>query len=131
MKKIVCIILGLCMLLSLTACHQSSDAPLQLPEASAVTSVVMRSTNDVVLNTIDNQEEIASLLEALADNESTGKISKNERPDHANQWVAVEINAEGDVFTTLYVYQDDGEYYVDQPYIGIYRLSSAPNNWLA
>lgn len=102
----------------------------ELPSADSVISVSMNQYNEFVPSgeiTITDKSEITQILNALSGATKTWRQSVNDTP-LVGDYLRVSMNlAEGErASRTLFLYAD-GEDYIEQPYVGIYRLKNRIN----
>lgn len=105
-------LLGVALLL--TACASKVAPPMALPEN--VTSIALREDGETAVCT--DEEWIAEFLAACKAAEPTSKPTVQDVPN-VEDYILVDLC--GDPVCTLYIYQEDGIYYIEQPYQGIYR----------
>lgn len=65
------------------------------------------------------------ILYIVRDAEPTRSQSVNDQPTNVDAYGTITINTDADP-TVVYYYEKDGKYYVEQPYVGIYRLDFNP-----
>ena len=126
MKKHLGIALVLITILSLTACGSNgSNKKIVLPKAEEVKEIeIMKNTLKDHLK-IENQDEIFGLIADIEENtKDTGKESVNDQPTNIKDYIIVKFhhkNAEESP-RVVYVYKDKNSRYVEQPYVGIWKL---------
>ena len=123
MKKYLGIALVLITILSLTAC--GSNKKIVLPKAEEVKEIeIMQNTSEESLK-IENQDEIFGIIADIEENtKDTGKESVNDQPTNIKDYIIVKFhhkNAEESP-RVVYVYKDKNSRYVEQPYVGIWKL---------
>ncbi|KXB66386.1 hypothetical protein HMPREF1863_01092 [Aedoeadaptatus coxii] len=123
MKKHLGIALVLITILSLTAC--GSNKKIVLPKAEEVKEIeIMQNTSEESLK-IENQDEIFGIIADIEENtKDTGKESVNDQPTNIKDYIIVKFhhkNAEESP-RVVYVYKDKNSRYVEQPYVGIWKL---------
>lgn len=97
---------------------------LSLPAADGVVMIEMEQFNEgsslgpVVLN---DKKRIGAVLSALSSAGKTLKMSVNDIPVSENV-LMVRIHLKGER-RTVCLYSEDGGYYAEEPYVGIYRSS--------
>lgn len=115
----VCMICGLSAAV-LTACARKAD-PIVLPDPGEVVSLDVTADGEV--STHSDRGWIGEILEALAQSEPTRKQSIQDTPQEEHL-VKLDFHfAEGT--GTLFAYEKDGNYFVEQPYQGIYRIEKS------
>lgn len=121
MKKLI-IIMSLCLLVALAGCGKKAD-PIDLPDNDAVKSIDISSIDgDKIELSEDGMKEI---LHIVRDAEPTRSQSINDQPTNLDAYGTIVINT-NEESTVLYYYEKNGKYYVEQPYVGIYRLDFNP-----
>lgn len=119
MKKYTLLSLCLACILSLAACGKNTT-PITLPQVSDIISV------DITVgeNTINHADEnwISEMISKISNSEPTKKDSVQDVPQVDN-YIKIDIQFEKGT-STLFVYEDNGKYYVEQPYQGIYEIDS-------
>lgn len=129
-KNIVILIVFILVILIFTLCFAIINKPkynLKLPEISDVSSIfVFLNDNEVKL---DKEEEITSIITTLMSNGRTTKIeSIQDFPVNVSNVITIKIYHKSSGSSTLFVYERKGNYYLEQPYNGIYEISSDEYN---
>lgn len=129
-KNIVILIAFILVILIFTLCFAIINKPkynLKLPEINDVSSIfVTLNDNEVKL---DKEEEITSIITTLMSNGRTTKIeSIQEFPVNVSNVITIKIYHKSSGSSTLFVYERKGNYYLEQPYNGIYEISSDEYN---
>lgn len=129
-KNIVILIAFILVILIFTLCFAIINKPkynLKLPEISDVSSIfVTLNDNEVKL---DKEEEITSIITTLMSNGRTTKIeSIQDFPVNVSNVITIKIYHKSSGSSTLFVYERKGNYYLEQPYNGIYEISSDEYN---
>lgn len=129
-KNIVILIVFILVILIFTLWFAIINKPkynLKLPEISDVSSIfVTLNDNEVKL---DKEEEITSIITTLMSNGRTTKIeSIQDFPVNVSNVITIKIYHKSSGSSTLFVYERKGNYYLEQPYNGIYEISSDEYN---
>ena len=129
-KNIVILIVFILVILIFTLCFAIINKPkynLKLPEISDVSSIsVTLNDNEIKL---DKEEDITSIITTLMSNGRTTKIeSIQDFPVNASNVITINIYHKSSGSSTLFVYERKGNYYLEQPYNGIYEISSDEYN---
>lgn len=129
-KNIVILIVFILVILIFTLCFAIINKPkynLKLPEINDVSSIfVTLNDNEVKL---DKEEEITSIITTLMSNGRTTKIeSIQDFPVNVSNVITIKIYHKSSGSSTLFVYERKGNYYLEQPYNGIYEISSDEYN---
>lgn len=129
-KNIVILIAFILVILIFTLCFAIINKPkynLKLPEISDVSSIfVTLNDNEVKL---DKEEEITSIITTLMSNGRTTKIESIQNfPVNLSNVITIKIYHKSSGSSTLFVYERKGNYYLEQPYNGIYEISSDEYN---
>lgn len=89
----------------------------------AVTSIeVMSIDGDKIRPSEEGVKEILHIIEHA---EPTRSQSVNDQPTNVDAYGTIIINTDEES-TTFHYYEKGGAYYIEQPYVGIYRLDSNP-----
>ena len=119
MKKYVSIFLCLACVLTLVACGKTAD-PITLPQTDEITSI------DITVgeNTVSHSDKtwISEIIANISSSEPTKKESVQDVPQ-AESYIKIDFQFEAGT-STLFVYEDSGKYYLEQPYQGIYKIDS-------
>lgn len=97
---------------------------LELPDTASVTAVEMEQFNDMLTVgrvAITDAGQIDSILSALTGARKTLRYSVNDYPTTDN-FLGVTL-IEKDRARKLFLYSEGGEYYIEEPYVGIYRTN--------
>lgn len=129
-KNIVILIVFILVILIFTLCFAIINKPkynLKLPEINDVSSIfVTLNDNEVKL---DKEEDITSIITTLMSNGRTTKIeSIQDFPVNVSNVITIKIYHKSSGSSTLFVYERKGNYYLEQPYNGIYEISSDEYN---
>lgn len=129
-KNIVILIAFILVILIFTLCFAIINKPkynLKLPEISDVSSIFLTLNDNEVK--LDKEEEITSIITTLMSNGRTTKIeSIQDFPVNVSNVITIKIYHKSSGSSTLFVYERKGNYYLEQPYNGIYEISSDEYN---
>ncbi len=95
---------------------------LKLPQLEKLESISLeQDTNKKVIN--DN-EKMKDIINILNERERTSKEeSIQDSPVNTSNKVKIDFNFKETGASTLFVYERNNKYYIEQPYNGIYRIS--------
>ena len=129
-KNIVILIAFILVILIFTLCFAIINKPkynLKLPEIRDVSSIsVTLNDNEVKL---DKEEDTTSIITTLMSNGRTTKIeSIQDFPVNVSNVITIKIYHKSSGNSTLFVYERKENYYLEQPYNGIYEISSDEYN---
>lgn len=103
---------------------------LNLPEADDLKSISLSNPNKE--EEVTDIKEIEDMLYVLKENgRTTKKESINDSPVNTEEPIKVELNLKKEGSSVVYIYEDDGKYYLEQPYNGIYQISGDEYNDIA
>ena len=71
----------------------------------------------------NDSEWISQCISSMNNAQATAKESVQDIPQ-ADEYIKIDINTE-DAKSTLFVYLEKNDYYIEQPYQGIYKTDSA------
>lgn len=129
-KNIVILIAFILVILIFTLCFAIINKPkynLKLPEISDVSSISLTLNDNEVK--LDKEEDITSIITTLMSNGRTTKIeSIQDFPVNVSNVITIKIYHKSSGSSTLFVYERKGNYYLEQPYNGIYEISSDEYN---
>lgn len=97
--------------------------PVALPQSSEVTVITIEQINEgesLGESQISQKADMEAILNALKDTDKTSRESINDRPDKDDYF---KIDIEGSAARRFYLYNDGQKYYVEEPYVGIYRAN--------
>ena len=94
---------------------------LELPDAGAVDSLSLKRNSDIpiVINSIDDVVEIQDILE---DTQPTTKSGQIGTPVRVENIINVDFISKGNVICRLFLYEDEGEYFIEQTDNGVYTI---------
>ncbi|RCX12988.1 uncharacterized protein DUF5300 [Anaerobacterium chartisolvens] len=101
---------------------------LELPDAASVLSMDMEQFNEyesLGAVTATDKGDIKSVLSALTGARKTLRSSVNDYPVQ-NSYLVIRLNL-SEERRTLCLYSEGSAYYIEEPYIGVYRSSSDAN----
>ena len=94
---------------------------LELPDAGAVDSLSLKRNSDIpiVINSIDDVVEIQDILE---DTQPTTKSGQIGTPVRVENIINVDFISKGNVICRLFLYEGEGEYFIEQTDNGVYTI---------
>ena len=119
MKKYISLFLYLICILALTACGKKAD-PIMLPKAENILSVDV-----TVAGKTENHLGkfwISNMISNISNAQPTRKESVQDVPQ-VESYIKIDIQSETGT-STLFAYEDNMKYYIEQPYQGIYEIDS-------
>ena len=119
MKKAISLIATIIMCFVFASCGKAD--PIVLPDKDDVAEVGV--TYDGETEYHKDAEWIEQLLSGMKAAEPTNKESVQDVPQVDN-YIKIDFQLDNGV-STIFVYEDGGRYYIEQPYQGIYELDSA------
>lgn len=129
-KNIVILIVFILVILIFTLWFAIINKPkynLKLPEINDVSSISLTLNDNEVK--LDKEEDITSIITTLMSNGRTTKIeSIQDFPVNVSNVITIKIYHKSSGSSTLFVYERKGNYYLEQPYNGIYEISSDEYN---
>lgn len=135
MKKYIGMLVALVCILGLTACGGDKQVELLLPNVENITEVDVMENGSNVSNKITSKEEIAKIITEINEHsKSTNKESLNDQPTNVDSYITMTFyhhNAENEQKEgCIYLYQEKGNSYVEQPYAGIWKLEDEVFSWI-
>lgn len=118
MKKFVALILTLVCMLGLIGCNQKVASPIVLPDIDKIEAIEITTTDGTVVS-YSNQEKMEQVLSIFTQATATSKQSVQDCPN-VDCYGKVDISNNGGI-TTIFYYAEEDEYYIEQPYQGIYQ----------
>lgn len=123
MKKYISIVLVLSCILALSACGNKKE--IVLPESKNIIEIEIRDNTSHIANKIIDKKEISKIISDIKDNSKlTNSESINDQPTNIKKYIilkfyhkSVEKNP-----SVVYLYQKNGNSYIEQPYQGIWNL---------
>lgn len=116
MKKISFIFLMMALILCFSACGKKA-ALIALPSADKITSIeVTGGVEDII---VTDKEAIAAIIEKVSEAQPTSQESVQDVP-LVDEYTRIDMVSDGEILS-IFVYQKDGNWYVEQPYQGIYK----------
>ena len=119
MKKVLSLFLCLVCMLTSAACGKKA-APITLPQADEIASI------DITVgeSTISHSDKtwISEIIADISSSEPTRKKSVQDFPQ-AESYIKIDFRFETGT-STVFAYEDNGKYYIEQPYQGIYEIDS-------
>ena len=117
MKKYILSVVCCIAVLALCACGKKAE-PIVLPDAEDVFSVDIKIGEDTV--SYSDEAWIGRLIEDFSGAEPTGEECVQDAPAVEN-YIKMDFQF-GEGTSTLFAYEKNGKYYIEQPYQGIYRI---------
>lgn len=102
---------------------------LNLPQQEKLSSIVIKSnTNSADVTDSEEIKDIIYVLSGSGNGRTTKEESIQDYPVNADKVVQVECVSNESRGSTLFVYMKNGNYYLEQPYNGIYRINGDEYN---
>lgn len=123
LKKYIRIVLVLSCILALTACGNKKE--IVLPETKNITEIEIMDNVSETANKIIDEKEISKLISDIKDNsKGTNAKSVNDQPTNIENYIIVKFYHKGAEKSpsVAYLYQKNGNSYVEQPYQRIWDL---------
>ena len=120
MKKILSFLIAGIMACSAAGCSQKNANPISLPEESTIQSIEVTVGEET--EKYSDSEWISQCISSMNNAQATAKESVQDIPQ-ADEYIKIDINTE-DAKSTLFVYLEKNDYYIEQPYQGIYKTDS-------
>lgn len=100
---------------------------LTLPQLENLKSISLKqSVNEKV---ISNHEEMKDVLEVINGTKRiTQKESIQDEPVNVENEIKVDFNFVEEGTSTIFIYKKNNNYYIEQPYNGVYRISADEYN---
>lgn len=117
MKKKILLLLGLVCVLPFFGCGKKT-IPLQLPKMEEVQSIVVTEGESTIQHV--DKTWIREVIAAFSYAQPTRKESVQDTPQ-VEEYMQIDFQSDTGI-TTLFVYEEKGKYYVEQPYHGIYEI---------
>ena len=95
---------------------------LELPDAGVVESVSLKRNSDspIVISNKDDAENILSILEETEPTAESGEIGT---PVRVENIINVDFTSKENVICRLFLYEDEGKYFIEQTNNGVYTIS--------
>ncbi len=100
---------------------------IELPSLEEVKSIQIEKEDSSIA--ITNEKEVKELINLFKESKPTRKWSVNDLPT-VREYYVVHISTEDNIMYGLYVYQDNNVWYLEQAYVGIYKLEGSIENKL-
>lgn len=95
---------------------------ITIPELDKIISITL--IKDTSTKTINNIDDLKSILELINKLESKIKDkSVQDKPIDEENLIKIDFKFKEDGTSTIYVYEKNNKYYIEQPYIGIYEIT--------
>lgn len=106
----------------------AEDTEIKLPNPEKILEIKM---TDVLKNEIkyDDPEEITRIVEDFSTKIKTERTSISGTP-HVDGWVRIAFINQNSEESIAYIYEEEGVYYIEQPYVGVWILEKNPESWI-
>lgn len=125
-KKLSTLMVILCLALSFVGCDEFE---ITFPDKGDLESIVLSESsggNNTPI-TITDTEEIKNIFNNIKSNsKKTNKDSVSETPVNIEHYMELELSYftdGGKVTRVNYIYKQKGRYYIEQPYVGIWKIT--------
>lgn len=131
-RKIIKIILGLLLLVGLVLLLITfASKPkyiLSIPNSNDVSSIQFNKKDELGITLVDDEDSISKVINSL-NGVKREKVadSINDAP-YNDQYTQITIYDKEKISQTIYIYKKNNKYYVEQPYIGIYKMTETEYN---
>jgi predicted small lipoprotein YifL len=99
-----------------TACGKKAK-PIELPTADIISSIeIPGGIEDII---VTDKELISSFIEKVQEAKPTSKQSVHDLPT-VPEYIRVDFVGDN-IFKSIFVYQENSKWYIEQAYIGIYE----------
>lgn len=95
---------------------------LELPDAGAVDSLTLKKNSDMPI-VINGKDDMAGILGILEDTKPTTKSGEIGTPVRVENIINVDFTSEGNMIGRLFLYEDEGKYFIEQTNNGVYTIS--------
>lgn len=93
--------------------------PIELPIANEVYGVEIKKEN--IMESYTDDVEILDILNCFSNAKPTRMITTNERPI-VSEYYTVNFYSRKDRLYTLFIYNENSKWYIEQPYYGVYEI---------
>lgn len=100
---------------------------LDLPNKEIVESITLKENSDSQI-VLSNKDDVETILNILQDTKSTTKRSQIGTPIRVDNIINIDFICKEDVISRLFLFEDQGEYFMEQPYNGVYQISNETYN---
>ena len=121
-KNASSIIISLLMVMLLSSCSVWKTYPIELPESDDVVSISVMSGDKTASST--DEVRIEEIMSILTDVKATSKASTNDFPS-VSDYITIYLNCFDNTSKRLFFYEENGQEYVEQAYMGIYKPASS------
>lgn len=132
MKRIIVLITLLCVGSSLCGCSATEGDAVDLPDSKAVQRMELQFIDGCALSKVIrvNDEDKDAILEKIRTAGEKGEDSVYDTPQE-DPYITVSIyTKEHKDDQDVYFYRKNGDYYMEQPYIGVWEVSEELYNML-
>lgn len=99
-----------------------SSYSLNLPSSDSVYNIILEQNGKT--SEIDNKEKIKDIVDVIIEVKRTTKEkSIQDSPINVNNEIKIDFEFEDNKIATVFAYEKNDKYYIEQPYNGIYRIS--------
>lgn len=131
--KIALVVLGIILLVGIIVGiflnSNKRNYELNLPQQEKLSSIVIKSnTNSAEVTDNEEIKDIIYVLSESGNGRTTKEKSIQDYPVNSDNIVQVNFVFNESGKSTLFVYMKNGNYYLEQPYNGIYRINGDEYN---
>ena len=109
----------------LSGCAEKNNAEI-VKEPSNLQEINLTLYNGKSIN-VTKSEKIQDIVKAINSAESTKEESVQDVPDAKQYGKIILVSKEDE--RTLYYYEREGKYYIEEPYVGIYQCDQELNSY--
>lgn len=126
-KKCVCVMVIL-MIMIFCACGTKTAEPIILPSHEEITEIQIIDNETAKEYSYSDKEWIEPFISIILEAEPTDRKTVQDVPNVEN-YFKIDILCE-DKTTTLFCYEEDGSFYIEQPYHGIYKTETEMDSFI-
>ncbi|WMJ81640.1 DUF5301 domain-containing protein [Clostridium sp. MB40-C1] len=126
------VVITICIVVSVGVTFMLRESQLQVPKSEQLSSVVFINiihSQGIEKITISEQSDIDNLLNILKNSNKTNKDSVSNFPNKT-KFTIIRFNFLEGGSSWRSIYEENDNIYVDQPYVGVFRLNSNDLNLL-
>lgn len=126
MKKIVILSFFIILLCFMSACNKQETKIVMLPDAQEIEYMYVVVGDEC--KTIEDKEQIKLILSELSNAEISNLQSLNDTPQTESYIKITFETSKGISSNTVYLYEKEYKFYLEQPYHGIFKIKENTYN---
>lgn len=131
-SKIIIVVIGLltlvCLVIILVNLVSEPKILLTTPNPINILSIEFSRKNEANSTIENDKDNISEIIKFLNESERKKVHESLKDAPYKAEYMKMVLRDKENIETVLYIYEENGKYYIEQPYIGIYKITETEYN---